>query len=82
MSLVIDPDANYTTVIERSAVLLKMNPRGCSLVHVNGGTRVSESPLVEGSETYPWSIGRYIQSIYAKTSAFKLGLFCKEESEV
>jgi tRNA A-37 threonylcarbamoyl transferase component Bud32 len=81
VSLIIDPDANYRTVLDRSAKLLKMNLRDSGLVHVSGGTRVSDSPLVEGSQTYPWSIGRYLQSIYSKTSAFKLGLFCEEDSE-
>ena len=82
VSLVIDPDADYRSVIERSAKLLKMNARDCSLVHING-SRVGNCPIAEGSHTYPWSIGRYLQSIYSKSSAFKLGLFCEEEdSEV
>ena len=82
MSLVIDPDANHETVIMRSAKLLNLNPQDCSLVHMNG-SRVGNCAIVEGDHAYPWSIGRYIQSIYAKTSSFKLGVFCEEQdSEV
>ena len=47
VSLTIDPDANYTTVLERSAKRLKMNPRKCRLIHLSGGTPVSEVPLVK-----------------------------------
>ena len=83
VSLIIDPDADYKAVIQRGAKLLKVNPRECTLVHVSGGSWVSDSPIVKGTSTYPWTIGRYLHSIYSKSSAFKLGLFCEEEdSEV
>ena len=82
MSLVIDPDAVHATVIARSAQLFKLPPQDCSLVHING-SRIANCALVEGDQTYTWTIGRYIRIIYSKTSSFKLGLFCEEQdSEV
>ena len=63
VSLIIDPDADYKAVIQRGAKLLKVNPRECTLVHVSGGSRVSDSPIIEGTRTHPWTIFQWRRSI-------------------
>ena len=78
MTLVIDPDADHDTVVKRGAMLLGLNPQHCSLVHMNG-SKVGNCDIMEGDNTYLWTIGRYIGSTYAKSSSYKHGLFDEDQ---
>ena len=79
ISLVIDPQANYSTVVTKAAQLLRLDHGKCSLFHVNG-CKIPAHAIEDNDGTHPWSIGRYLRSVYSKTTSFKLGLLCEDES--
>ena len=80
VTLVIDPDSDHATVVARGAELFHLNKEQCSLVHMNG-SKVVDCKIVEGGQTYSWSIGRYMRRTYAKSSSFKLGML-QEDPDV
>ena len=79
-SLIIDPQADHKTVVSKAAHLLHLNPEKCSLFHLNG-CKITDREMEDGDGIHPWCIGRYLRSIYAKNSAYKIGLLCEDESD-
>ena len=81
VSLIIDPDADHESVIEKAANLLHLCPEKCSLVHLNG-CKIVDTEIVDSDGNYPWSIGHYLRTTYAKNSSYKIGILCEEDTEV
>ena len=77
LTLFVDPQADYDTVVRKGALLLHLVPERCNLCHANG-SKIIEDDIEECDGLYPWSIGRYLRSRYAKTSTYKLGILCEE----
>ena len=78
MAVVINYDAEYHTVIKKAAKVLGIKAKSCSLVHTNGSRIVDEYILVNERRRV-WSIGKYLESVYARTSGVRLGLFPEDE---
>ena len=78
MVVVINYEAEYNTVVEKAAKVLGLQAETCSLVHTNG-SRIVNEVIVANGKRHTWCIGKYIESIYARTSAVRLGLFPEDE---
>lgn len=55
MALVINPEADYDTVIEKAASILGLNPAICSLVHLSG-RKITQRNIIENGTSYRWSM--------------------------
>ena len=79
VSLIVDPRANYNTVVARAAGLLHLSPEKCLLCHVNGSKIINDD--MEGRDgSEPWSVGHYLHSTYSKNSAYKLGILLEDST--
>ena len=77
ITLLLDGQADYDTVVAKGASRLRLPPEICSLVHMNG-SKIVDDDIEDSYGCYPWTVGKYLASAYSKNSAYKLGIFCEE----
>ena len=62
VALLMDPGADYATVVSKAAAAFRLNPPSCSVFHLSG-CKVRDDQIVENGCSYRWSIRRYIPEV-------------------
>ena len=71
---------SYAVVLMKACDVLNLPSESAVLVRISGH-KIPNQPLVVGGSTYPWTIGRYAEHAFARSTSLKLGILCSEVNE-